>query len=238
MNLRLSIPGLSYLGLFFALSVSSCASSPKAGQMAMVNGQPVPRVDLEFTGEPYRVRHLRAHPAPGGPSSGLVDAGGHITGRVCGLDIDYDVKHKGDHVFLNGVIDQRLNSQLTIRDVDGVRVITGDLGGLSGRGGVDLRLTDTEITGRSGRRRFSLTVNGDRFTGVLKWSSDQGATVEVNGYTAMRELPPADLAAILPALLTCNGREIELLAQRGLSVTFGGPPGNHPSDTSSIYLSR
>ena len=74
--------------------------------------------------------------------------------------------------------------------------------------------------------------------GRLKWSSDQGAPAEVKGYAAMRELPPADLAAILPLLLTCNGREIDLLVQRGLEVTFGGPPSNHPDHTSSLYITR
>jgi hypothetical protein len=239
MNMRLSIFGIVCLGLWTV----GCASSGQGGKVktVMVNGQAMPLVNLTFTGQPYTVNHKKAHPMPGGPSSGVVGPGGLIIGRVCGIDINYDVKHQGEKVFLNGVVsgfDTQFNANVTIRDTDGARVITGDLGARAGFGAIDLRLTDTQITGRVGRRVFDVKVDGDRLTGRLKFASDREAPVEINGFAAMRELPPADLAAILPPLLTCNGREIEQLNQAGLSVGFGGTATNHPSETSSIYLAR
>lgn len=238
MNMRSNILGMACLGL--SLSFAGCASSPKSAKTVLVNGQQVPRINLSFTGQPYTVTHKNAHPMPGGPSSGVVGSGGVVIGRICGVDINYDVRHKGDHIFLNGVVSgstSQYNANITIKDADGARLITGDFGAQAGYGAIDLRVTDTEITGRVGRRRFDLKADGDRLVGRLRWSSDREAPVEVRGYAAMRELPPADLAAILPPLLTCNGREIERLSQGGLTVGFGGPPTNDPSETSSIYQS-
>ena len=238
MNMRSNILGIACLGL--SLSVTGCASSPKAAKTVLVNGQEMPRINLTFTGQPYTVMHKNAHPMPGGPSSGVVASGGAILGRICGVDINYDVKHKGDHIFINGVVSgstSQYNANITVRDVNGVRLITGDFGAQAGYGAIDLQVTDTEITGRVGRRRFKLKAEGDQLVGHLNWSSDHEAPVQVNGYAAMRELPPADLAAILPPLLTCNGREIERLGQGGLTVGFGGAPTSDPSETSSIYQS-
>jgi hypothetical protein len=81
-----------------ALAYVSCAAAPKT---AVVDGRTVPRPTLDFGGHPYSLRHQGAHPRPNGPSDGLTDAGGTITGRVCGMNVDYGVEHRGDHVLPN-----------------------------------------------------------------------------------------------------------------------------------------
>ena len=92
-----------------AVATAGCAA-PKT---AIVDGKKVPRLTLEFTGNPYSIKHDGAHPRPGGPSSGLRDAGGGIRGRVCGMLVDFDVTHKGDHVQLVGSIDNQWRRRST-----------------------------------------------------------------------------------------------------------------------------
>src|SRR5215475_829075 len=91
------------------LLVAGCATVPKT---ALVDGKEVPRLMLDLTGQPYQIKHEGAHPKPGGPSSGLRAAGGSIHGHVCGMFIDFDVTHKGDHVQLVGSIDNRTPAQI------------------------------------------------------------------------------------------------------------------------------
>ena len=93
------------------LTLLGCATLPKT---AIVDGQEVPRKTLEFTGSPYSITHRAAHPRPGGPSSGLRDAGGNITGMVCGMDVDYSVRHEGDQVVMVGFLDQTQPTQLSV----------------------------------------------------------------------------------------------------------------------------
>ena len=71
----------------FGVSLSMICAAGCAPTTAIVNGQQVPRQNLVFAGRPYDVRHSGAHPAPGGPSSGIKDDGGHISGHVCGLAV-------------------------------------------------------------------------------------------------------------------------------------------------------
>ena len=60
----------------------------------MIDGKPTPRIRSEYTGQPYVLRHIDAHPRPGGPSSGVKEYGGRINGLVCGSDVD--VTGEGD----------------------------------------------------------------------------------------------------------------------------------------------
>src|SRR5207302_1216223 len=98
-----------------------------AATTAVIDGQVVPRLNVELTGQPYIVHHRGAHPRPGSPSGGLRDSGGTITGQVCGADIDYGVEHKGDHVQLVGFVDGSLASQVRAEEKVGVRLFTGAL---------------------------------------------------------------------------------------------------------------
>ena len=79
-----------------------CGCAPTT---AYVDGKPVPRLDMDFVGQPFVIRVSAAHPKPGSPSGGLRDFGGRISGNVCGLDITYDVQHDGTRTRLTGFVD-------------------------------------------------------------------------------------------------------------------------------------
>ena len=88
---------------------------------AFVDGKTVPRLDMDFVGQPFVVRVSAAHPRPGSPSGGLRDFGGRISGNICGLDITYDVQHEGDQTHLTGFVDEKqTDSRLDVKDVNGV----------------------------------------------------------------------------------------------------------------------
>ena len=99
---------------------------------AIVNGREVPRLTLTFVGRPYDIKHSNAHPQPGGPSSGLKDDGGHISGHVCGLDLLLDVSHQGDHLTLEGFADSAASVHLEVKDEKGFRRFVGTLGTSAG----------------------------------------------------------------------------------------------------------
>src|SRR5947209_7455045 len=121
-----------------------CGCAPTS---AVVNGKSVPRLDMDFVGQPFVVRVSAAHPKPGSPSGGLRDFGGRISGNICGLDVTYDVQHAGDHTILTGFVDEnQMESKLDVKDVQGVsRQINGTL---DSRGsGVSLDLRKNHIRG-------------------------------------------------------------------------------------------
>ena len=212
-----------------AATLSGCAPMPRT---AVVNGIEVPRVTQEFGGQPYLVRQTAAHPKPGGPSSGLRDYGGKITGQVCGMDIDYQVQHLGDHIQLTGFLDLKLATQIQIRDRGGERVISGALSGAV----VDIRLRSNELVGTSGYRHFKLQQDGDRLAGQMRpVNTDYLADVTINGRDALWAQPPAVQAAVLPALLTCFVAKIGTYGRSPLVVGFGGKSGAQPRESSSLY---
>src|SRR6185312_5131108 len=186
------------------LALSACAPTT-----AMVDGKPMPRLDMDFVGQPFVVRVSGAHPRPGSPSGGLRDNGGRISGNVCGLDITYDVAHDGDRTRLTGFVDEnQSDSHLEVKDVEGVsRQITGTLDSKSGTA-VNLDLRKNAIRGVVGLRTFDLGRDGDRYIGSVKVGTIV-TSATVNGADDLWTLPPAAQAIVLPALLTCYGDELE-----------------------------
>jgi hypothetical protein len=216
------------------LLCAGCAGVPKT---AVVDGREVPRLTLELTGQPYSVKHEGAHPRPGGPSDGLSDAGGSIRGRVCGLLVDFDVAHKGDHVQLVGSLDNHIPAAIDVSEQNGVRHFTGNLGGL----GVDFTLDQATLQGHVGVRVFILEpVPGDAYHGYMRVSGTldinggkQRAGILIHGRDALWKMPPADQAAVLPAIITCGGMQFQF--GDALVVGFGGPGTDRPPETSTVY---
>lgn len=229
--------GLALLGLLSCFS-GACATTPAT---AVVDGVSMPRPTLQFTGQPYTVRHNRAHPRPGGPSSGLRTPGGDITGTVCGADIDYEVYHRGDHVQLVGLVDPggidsqgRIDSQVRIEDARGMRQITGQLGTKI----VDVRLASNAIGGAVGRDRFVLAADGDAFHGeVVSYRyPNQRVPVTVTGREALWQMPAADQAAVVPLLIQCLFSDLRFQFNHAPPpVGFGGPATAMPRGTISLH---
>jgi hypothetical protein len=215
--------------LAIAVLVAGCATVPKT---AIVDGREVPRRDLEFTGQPYSMRHRGAHPRPGSPSGGLRDAGGSIAGRVCGMLVDFDVEHKGDRVQLVGSIDNHMPSLLEVRDAGGARHISGNLGSL----GVELSLAGTQLIGHVGRRLFALEQVQDHLEGFMRSPNVHGATpIRIGGRDALWAMPAADQAAVLANLLTCQSAASQYRVIDRLELGFGGTVTDVPPETSAVY---
>jgi hypothetical protein len=217
-----------------ATLLAACASTPRT---VLVDGREVPRPTLDFSGQPYQVRHVRAYPNPGSPSSGLRDAGGDIEGHVCGLSVDYAVTHRGDHVQLNGTLDGPVPSQVEIREDGESRTFEGKLGGLT----VSLQLRADSLLGHVGRRQFALHASGgDILLGDMRAEGQMGALpVEVHGLQALQDMPAADQGAVLPGLLTCAAiASAQYQSLSTLIVGFGGAMTDVPPQTSSLYTHR
>ena len=216
------------------LFAAGCASAPKT---AIVDGREVPRLTLQFTGQPYEIKHDGAHPRPGGASSGLNDNGGVIHGRICGMFIDFDVAHKGDHVQLVGSIDNRMPAAIDVSEsADGTRHFSGNLGGL----GIDFVASPQMMQGHVGIRVFALDGVPDLYRGYMRipgtldvTGSKQRGSVVLYGLAALWRMPPADQAAVLPAIMTCSG--IQFGFGDALRVGFGGPATDRPPESSAVY---
>jgi hypothetical protein len=204
---------------------------------AVVDGKTVPRLDMDFVGQPFVVRVSAAHPRPGSPSGGLKDFGGRISGNICGLDVTYDVQHEGDHTHLTGFIDEnQMESRLDVRDVQGVsRQISGTLD--SKGGGVNLDVRKNRIRGNVGLRQFDLGRDGDRYIGSVRVTTTVAAAT-INGADDLWTLPPAAQAVVLPALLTCYGDELEVNRRGSLTVGFGGRQTWEGKHVSALYHSQ
>jgi hypothetical protein len=212
-----------------------------APKTAIVDGREVPRQTLEFSGQPYTVKHEGAHPRPGGPSGGLKDAGGSIRGRVCGMLVDFDVMHKGDHVQLVGSIDNHMPAAIDVSEQQGARHFTGNLGTL----GVDFLLVPGEMQGHVGIRVFAVESQGDAYNGFMRVpglldvnNNKQRVGLVINGRDALLAMPAADQAAVLPALLTCGGSQFRGEQQQVgyvLTVGVGGQATDLPPETSAVY---
>ena len=213
--------------ILLAALAGGCASTT-----AIIDGKTVPRLELAFTGQPYIVRHHRAHPRPGGPSSGLTDSGGDIVGRVCGVDVDFEVQHEGDHVQLTGFIDNERASVVRVADREGARTFTGGFGGHS----IDLKLFGDHIEGHVGLRVIFARMEGDTFTGFMRLPGWTGALpVRISGRGALFDIPAADQAVILPLLVTCYFGAAEQGLVRRLEIGIGGPTTEVPHNSSSLY---
>jgi hypothetical protein len=223
------------------LAALLCFASGCAGSTtAIVDGKPVPRLELAFSGDPYSITHRRAHPRPGGPSGGLSDDGGTIGGDVCGMQIDYGVEHKRDHVQLVGFIDGDRPSELAIRDEHGTRHITGSLDKL----GVDLTLTGDHLEGHAGLRVVSMSLQDDALVGFMRlpnaWNYKSGGNLAVRatleGRGALWALPAADQAALIPLVLSCHLSSSDPRAAiTDFHAGFGGPAKSAPHGSSAIY---
>ena len=219
--------------LALALIVAGCAGTPKT---AIVDGRQVPRLTLTLTGQPYEIKHDGAHPRPGGASSGLEDNGGAIHGRICGMFIDFDVAHKGDHVQLVGSIDNHMPAAIDVSEDHGVRRFSGNLGGL----GVDFTIDPSQMQGHVGIRVFALEAGAGVYQGFMRVpgtldidGGKQRAGVLLHGRDELWAMPPADQAAVLPAIMTCSGMQFS--AGDAFHVGFGGAATDRPPETSALY---
>lgn len=218
---------------FFAcLMVAGCGTS----STVVIDGQTVVRPTFEYGGDAYHLLHRRAHPRP---TKTLEGPGGDMTGRICGMDVDLDVKHQRDRIVLVGSLDSLFPVRLEIRDDGGKRTITGNLGG----NGVELALTGNGLIGHVGLRMLSVEQMGDALIGFirtpniinLKTGEPGAGRIFLGGRDALWALPPAAQAAIVPIVLTCAWMIADTGVVEPLKLRFGGEPADRPPQSSMFY---
>ncbi len=215
--------------MLFAALVAGCSPTT-----AVVNGKTVPRLDMDFYGQPFAVQVTGAHPQPGSPSGGLRDFGGHVSGNVCGLELTYDVMHQGDHTHMTGFVDDgSFESTIDVHDEKGVtrRIV----GRLAEQGTVDLELRKNHIYGVVGQRQFAFGRRGDQYVGWLKVRQSIVAKATINGAPDLWTMPAAAQAVVLPALLTCYGDAIEDRLGNNFQIGFGGHQSWEARHVSALY---
>jgi hypothetical protein len=198
----------------------------------VVNGVRVPRQNANFTGHPYTLRHVGIHPGHEGRAGGLSDAGGVISGQVCGVDVVFDVTHDQGGTQLVGSLNNEHPSHLRVVDSGGARAITGQLATMV----VDLRVRPQQITGYVGRRGYNMRWDGEQFRQIWRVANFGQVALEhrILGKDALWQMPAADQAVLLPLMLACLAAYFEHETHYTASpppLRFGGPVGALPRDT-------
>jgi hypothetical protein len=215
------------------LALATVAVGCAGAGPVIIDGQSVPRPTYQFSGRPFTVKHEGAYPRPSEPSSGLRAAGGSIRGRVCGMFVDADADHKGDHVQLVGSLDNKYPLAIDVRGSANSMHFTGNLYGLA----VDFIANPQKVEGHVGLRVFSVERTGDDYVGLMRLPTlvNKGIfNVTVHGATALWSIPAADLGVVLPALMTCDGLRRQHQVS-GIEVGFGGDFADAPPESSSVY---
>ena len=179
-------------------------------------GQPA----THYSGEPF---DLAARPS-------------RITGQVCGMDLDLDVTHEGDHVALSGFLDGKFPVHLSARPEGRGAAISGALGTAAGDSAVELRVAADQLDGRVGFRKFDLHAEGDTLAGTMQIpDAIEPPQAVLEGRAQLASLPLETQAALVPALLTCNVQPIGKFGKSELLVRVGGPAGALPHQSSALY---
>jgi hypothetical protein len=171
-----------------------------------------------FTGYPYDVK----------------DDGSRVSGLVCGMSVDYSVEQHGEVTRVSGFGGGSVF--LEVRDTPKARHLTGSLGGGPYRGELDLTLTSEKLKGRAGTRDVDLSAVGDTFQGSYKVLNMIGwAPMTVEGRDLLWKLPPAEIAALLPGMLNCEGPIGRPVVRGPVAVRFGGPPGYETREANELH---
>lgn len=200
----------------------------------MINGKPTPRLNLEYQGQPYALRHLNAHPQPGGASSGVKEQGGRITGVICGSDVDLNVTHAGDHVELYGVVENQHQATLQIAQTQGFHTITGSIAFRE----VRLELYGDRLRGFIGRCPVEMVQEGDALVDTVV-SNGQPMRRQLTGLDTLWKLPAAPQALILPMVVSCLvEKTFENLGRDTPPLGFGGAMSSQPLGTLRLATTR
>jgi hypothetical protein len=185
----------SSLMLALALGLAGCATSGRTTAQ-------------RFTGYPYDVH----------------DEGNRVSGLVCGVNVDFSVDHRGDATVVSGFGGRSV--YMEVRDQGGARHVTGSLGAGPNRGELDLTVTPERVTGRAGIRDVNLVAAGDEYRGHYTVLNQPGqAPMTIEGRGELLKLPAAELGALMPTMVNCEGPVGRPVVWGPVAIRFGGPPG-------------
>lgn len=220
--------------LFACLFAAGCAHS-----QARAAHPTLARERLGYTDHKlFALMHYDAYPAAIGPSVGVRDYGGRLTGRVCGADVNLQAQYRGRYLALTGFVyptkitgairdDAEFASRIEVRDQrerDGAvaRRISGTVGGVARdldeavhlgqppRHGIDLEISRDSLRGHVGLRDLDLHAHDDELDGTMTIAA-QKLPFRLRGWGAVWAMPAADQAAILPFVLTCVADDTHLI---------------------------
>jgi hypothetical protein len=142
-----------------------------------------------------------AYPLPLGPSGGQWTYGGHVAGRVCGVDVNFFADYYGRHLAVDGYYrGSDFPVRYSVRDDGQGRHIEGTLG-------VDIVMTrqslEVDILRRLNYRRLHLKdEGGDTFVGTVEIFGYE-FPYAIRGMHVLFAMPPEDQAVVLPLMLAC-----------------------------------
>ena len=166
------------------------------------------KVSQRYTGNPYDVH----------------DEGNRVSGLVCGVNVDYSVDQRGDATVVSGFGGRSV--YMEVRDQGAARHVTGSLGPGPDRGELDLVVAADHISGRAGVRDVNLAAAGDTYQGSYTVRNQPGsAPMTIEGRSELLKLPPAELGALMPAMINCEGAVGRPVIWGPVAIRFGGPPG-------------
>jgi hypothetical protein len=154
----------------------------------------------------------------------ITDDGSRISGLVCGVNVDYSVARRGDATVVSGFGSR--SSYVEVRDDGGARHVTGTLGGSVASDQLDLVVAGDRVQGRAGLRDVDLVAQGDAYRGKYMVRNQPGAApMQIEGRAELMKLPPAEVGALMPAMMNCGGAVGKPVVWGETSVRFGGAPG-------------
>lgn len=222
---------ISILSLALVVLQTACASvqAPRSKS---------PRVTLGYTDKKFfAVKHADAVPSGTASRHRLFSSGGWITGNVCGLEINFDVRYTPHELSLNGFLNidpvdtaQHLSAWTFVRDRVKRGVSRREIFGVAGAQrsltsqnppGFDFWMNPERLEGRVGRRRYWLRAEDDNYVGVVElWRNGPRVKFVVHGRSALWSMPAADQAALLPFMLSCTYRYRARAGEPILAVNF------------------
>jgi hypothetical protein len=205
---------------------------------ATVGGHPVERPSIGYSdGLRFAIEHERAFPdVLSGAHAATVDDG-RITGRACGIDLDFDAAWHGASVELTGRADVPWHRDFTetegifglsleiVEPAPGRRHMVGRVTGKVSRN-VDIDASPERLVATINRRVYTLAADGDFLVGRMRDFRSQHVgeppreielPFNIYGRQALATMLPADEAIVLFFMLTCNG----LTMERGGQVVNG-----------------
>ena len=156
----------------------------------------------------------------------ITDDGSRISGLVCGVNVDYSITQQPGLTRVSGF--GAGSVFMEVRDAGGgARRVTGSLRAGPDRGELDVLVAPNALRGRAGIRDVDLAGVGDALEGQYKMRNVIGsAEMRIDGRAELVRMPDAELAALVPLMLNCEGPVGRSLVQGPpVAIRFGGPPG-------------
>lgn len=198
-------------------------STPK---YAVLDGKRVERPSVGYVSDYFRIAHERAFPGVFDPRRGRDVDDGTIRGRVCGIDLDFDVSWYGDRLALQGrgdvpwlhdwsYSDGLFRLEVHVKEsAPGHRhIVAHGPGAMGTLAKLEIDVSDERLEATVASRHYALAADGDYLFGRITRESDVYQRIDapyaIYGREVLPSMVPADQALVLLLMLACDGPTIE-----------------------------